>query len=245
MIRHFVSANLDNWSSLLPYLEFAYNNAPQKSTGYSPFYLNYGFSPRTPIAMTLDSFPESKNEAVSTYVEHMQSLWNSAQDAIHEAQTSQAYHANRHRDLNRTFAVGDDVLLSTKGLKVKFLAKNSHKLQPLYIGPFKITQKLSPVSYRLQLPPTLRIHDVIYISKLRPYHAPTTPANSREHILLEDSGTRLYIVEALLRSRSPRGRPTEYLVKWKDFPEHESTWEPRSMLIEDVPELVHDFESRQ
>ena len=245
MIRHFVSANLDDWSHLLPYLEFAYNNAPQKSTGYSPFYLNYGFSPRTPIAMTLDPIPESKNEAVSSYVDHMQSLWNSAQDAIHEAQTSQAYYANLHRDLNRTFQVGDDVLLSTKGLKVKFLARNSHKLQPLYIGPFKITQKLSPVSYRLQLPPTLGIHDVIYISKLRSYHAPATPANSREHILLEDSGTRLYIVDALLRSRSPRGRPTEYLVKWKDFPEHESTWEPRSILMEDVPELVHDFESRQ
>jgi len=30
----------DNWSKLLPFAEFAYNNAPSATTGVSPFFAN-------------------------------------------------------------------------------------------------------------------------------------------------------------------------------------------------------------
>ena len=33
----------DDWSSLLPLAEFAYNNATNKTTGISPFYANKGY----------------------------------------------------------------------------------------------------------------------------------------------------------------------------------------------------------
>ena len=35
----------DNWDSLLPLAEFAYNNAPSATTGISPFFTNKGYHP--------------------------------------------------------------------------------------------------------------------------------------------------------------------------------------------------------
>jgi hypothetical protein len=37
----------DNWVDLLPLAEFAYNNAPSKSTGVSLFFANKGYNPTT------------------------------------------------------------------------------------------------------------------------------------------------------------------------------------------------------
>jgi hypothetical protein len=37
----------DNWADLLPLAEFAYNNAPSKSTGVSPYFANKGYNPTT------------------------------------------------------------------------------------------------------------------------------------------------------------------------------------------------------
>ena len=48
-IRAFINRNRDNWSQLLPYLTFAYNNTPHTATKFSPSYLLYGFHPRSPI----------------------------------------------------------------------------------------------------------------------------------------------------------------------------------------------------
>ena len=39
----------DNWSSLLPLAEFTYNNAPNVTTGVSPFFTNKGYDPAITI----------------------------------------------------------------------------------------------------------------------------------------------------------------------------------------------------
>jgi len=39
----------DNWSELLPLVEFAYNNAPSATTGVSPFFTNKGYHPNPSV----------------------------------------------------------------------------------------------------------------------------------------------------------------------------------------------------
>ena len=44
-----------NWARELPIIEFIINNSPSQSIGYTPFYLNYGYHPITPLDLIRDS----------------------------------------------------------------------------------------------------------------------------------------------------------------------------------------------
>jgi hypothetical protein len=63
------------------------------------------------------------------------------------------------------FAVGDEVLLSTKDIKVK--TAGTHKLLPKWIGPFKVLHCVNEVAYKLTLPSNLKIHPVFHVSLLK------------------------------------------------------------------------------
>jgi hypothetical protein len=49
-----------------------------------------------------------------------------------------------------------------------------------------------------------------------------------------------YIAEKILRHRTRNGQ-LQYLVKWKNYPESQATWEPANRLQEDVPNLVQRY----
>ncbi|MCG8668213.1 MAG: DDE-type integrase/transposase/recombinase, partial [Pseudomonadales bacterium] len=50
---HFVGPRQDEWDELLPYVEFAINNSKAAVTGHTPFFLNYGRHPITPLTWHL------------------------------------------------------------------------------------------------------------------------------------------------------------------------------------------------
>jgi Integrase zinc binding domain/Chromo (CHRromatin Organisation MOdifier) domain len=60
---------------------------------------------------------------------------------------------------------------------------------------------------------------------------------------LPDSTPR-YQLERLVAARSHHGQ-RQLRVRWTGFPPSSDTWEPRSALLEDVPQLVRQFEKRQ
>ena len=66
-----------NWDSLLPSIELTINSLPNSSTGYSPFFLNYGYHPTVPIEL-LKGDEEIKNEAVDNFVIRVQQTWENA-----------------------------------------------------------------------------------------------------------------------------------------------------------------------
>ena len=62
--------NVKSWEILLPTVEMAINSSPNQSTGFSPFFLNYGFEPVTPIQL-LWGDESAKIESVASFIQRV------------------------------------------------------------------------------------------------------------------------------------------------------------------------------
>ena len=100
---------------------------------------------------------------------------------------------------------------------------------PKFIGPFKISDRINEVAYKLQLPDSMSIHNVFHISLLKPYYEDGNYQPPPLPIVMNDKP--YYEVEYIINHRDVRkGKRIErqYLVKWLNYgPEH-NTWEPIS-----------------
>jgi hypothetical protein len=241
MLRAFTSYRQDDWDLHLTAAEFACNNAPNASIGMSPFKVNNGQDPNTPYS-TLDKIPDHI-PAVHDFIEGISNATKRAQDALALAKANQERNANKsRRDVQ--FDEGAQVLVSSAHINLASQAKRpSKKLQHRFIGPYRIIQKVSPVAYKLELPDSLKIHPVFHISNLRPYMSPTTFEHRPVHALPPDPVSmgdhEEFEVEQILDHRTRRNHQ-EYLVKWKGYPEHDTSWEPEGHL-EHASECVTEY----
>ena len=238
MLCAFVNYQQDNWDSCLPTLEFAYNNSKQASTEHPPFFLNYGHHPRTPAAL----LTQTNTPAADDFVLQIQNLTQAAQDALALAQANQEKYANENRT-HMTFALGDLVLLSSAHINLASQQQRpTRKLQNRFLGPYPIMKVISPVTYKLDLPPSMPIHPVFHVSLLKKYNDPSMvpgrPVLERPPPEVVDDAEE-YEVEAILDKRTHR-RKLQYLVKWKGYHESDSTWENEENLA-NSPDLVADF----
>ena len=106
-------------------------------------------------------------------------------------------------------------------------------------GPFEIVKVVSPNVVKLKLPASFKIHDVINVSRVRPYKSPVEGQRVTPPEAVEVEGTPEYEVEGVLNSRLKRGK-LEYLVKWSGYTDDYNTWEPESNL-DNSKEVINDF----
>nr|GEY97498.1 putative reverse transcriptase domain-containing protein [Tanacetum cinerariifolium] len=88
--------------------------------------------------------------------------------AAHDRQKSYA-------DLKRKpmeFQVEDKVMLKVSPWKGVVRFGKRGKLNPRYVGPFKVSERIGDVAYKLDLPKELSIvHNMFYVSNLKKCHA--------------------------------------------------------------------------
>ncbi len=207
-------------------IEFVMNNSPSQSTGYTPFYLNYGYHPVTPMELLRD-VDTTAVEGVSSFVQRLQGTFAKATQYLHRAQERQKLQADQRRR-EQVFYPGNQVLLSTEHLQLK--NANVRKLKKRFVGPFFVTRRIGKVAYELELPRTWRIHPVFHTSLLRPFRTSSwnTPSEPQaEELELEDNTP--YEVERILRWRwkGPSGRRyKEFLVLWTGYSVDDASWIP-------------------
>ena len=167
VLRCVLHADRDHssWESVLPTVEFVINNSPSQSTGYTPFYLNYGFHPCTPADLIRDH-DVTLVEGVNNFVDRMQRNFSIAVKFLNRAKDRMKEQSDRkRRDLR--FSTGDQVLLSTEHLNLKNAPVQ--KLKRRFVGPFFVVRRVGPVAYELELLETWKIHNVFHISLLHPF----------------------------------------------------------------------------
>ena len=71
-LRVFVNCKQDNWAKILPIAEFAYNNAKNASTGYTPFELNCGY--HTKVFFKEDVNLRLRSRSVNKLVKELKEL---------------------------------------------------------------------------------------------------------------------------------------------------------------------------
>ena len=141
-------------------------------------------------------------------------------------------YADRH-GTKCSFEVGDLVFLWFQPYRQSSLKqKGFEKLRPCYYGPYMIIGKVGQVAYELELPEESKIHNVFHVSCLKKVIGQQVVA-SQELPPLDDEGRLATSPEEILqvRERKLRNRVIrEYLVKWKDLPMEDATWENEQVL---------------
>ena len=96
------------------------------------------------------------------------------------------------------------------------------------------------MAYKLNLPPTWKIHPVFHVSNLKRYHRSAEFERTEKPpppILVE--GEEEHEVEAILRHKGTKSRRL-YLVLWKGYPVTEASWEPESHL-RNAPDILENY----
>jgi hypothetical protein len=116
----------------------------------------------------------------------------------------------------------------------------AEKLQPRFFGPYRVSRRVGVVAYELDLPQGSKIHNVFHVSCLkRAIGKHITPIE--ELPPMDEEGQLVLIPEEILevRERKLRKRSIrEYLVKWKNLPVEDATWEGEQLIQETGSELL-------
>ncbi|GJY43609.1 putative reverse transcriptase domain-containing protein [Tanacetum coccineum] len=148
----------------LPSVEFSYNNSYHTSIKAAPFEALYSRKCRSPVCW------DEVGDAQLTGLEIVHETTEKTikiKKRIQAARDKQKSYADRRRK-SLEFQVGDKVMLKVSPWKGVIRFGKRGKLNPHYIGPFKVLDKVGTVAYRLELPDQLsRVHSTFLVSNLK------------------------------------------------------------------------------
>ncbi|GJT45362.1 putative reverse transcriptase domain-containing protein, partial [Tanacetum coccineum] len=139
------------------------------------------------------------------------------------------------------FYVGDKVILKVSPWKGVIRFGKREKVNPRYIGPFKILAKVRTVSYRLELPNQLsRVHSTFHVSNLKQFLSDETLAIPLDEIQVDE---KLQFIEEPVEimdcevKRLKQSRILIVKVRWNSRKGSEFTWEREDQMQKKYPHL--------
>ncbi|GJU16266.1 putative reverse transcriptase domain-containing protein [Tanacetum coccineum] len=213
------------WVNHLSLVEFSYNNSYHASIKAAPFEALYGRKCRSPICwakvgevqLTGLEIVQETTEKVIQIKQRIQSL--------RDRQKSYA-------DLKRKpmeFQAGDKFMLKVSPWKGVVRFGKRGKLNPRYVGPFKVLAKVGVVAYKLELPQELsRVHNTFHVSNLKKCYADEPLVIPLDGLHIDD---KLHFIEELVEimdcevKRLKQSRISIIKVRWNSRRRPEFTLE--------------------
>ncbi|GKD78359.1 putative reverse transcriptase domain-containing protein [Tanacetum coccineum] len=225
MLRACVIDFGNGWVRHLPLVEFSYNNSYHASIKAAPFEALYGRKCHSPVCwaevgqvqLTGPKMVQETTEKVIQIKQRMQ--------AARDRQKS--YTDLKHNLME--FQVGDKVMLKVSPWKGVVRFGKRGKLNPRYVGPFKVLEKVGTVAYKLELPQELsRVHNTFHVSNLKKFYFDEPLAVPLEGLYIDDM---LRFVEEPVEimdreiKRLKQSHIPIFKVRWNSRRGPEFTWE--------------------
>ncbi|GKE60494.1 putative reverse transcriptase domain-containing protein [Tanacetum coccineum] len=237
MLRAYVIDFGKGWVNHLSLVEFSYNNSYHASIKAAPFEALYGRKFHSPVCwaevgqvqLTSPEIVQETTEKIIQIKKRMQ--------VTHDRQKS--YADLKHKPME--FQVGDKVMLKVSPWKGVVHFGKRGKLNPKYVGPFKVLEWVGDVAYKLELPQELsRVHNTFHASNLKKCYADEPLAVPLDGLHFDD---KLQFVEEPVKimdrevKRLRQSRVPIVKVRWNSRRDPEFTWEREDQFRKKYPHL--------
>nr|GEW18887.1 putative reverse transcriptase domain-containing protein [Tanacetum cinerariifolium] len=226
-----------SWDRHLPLVEFSYNNSYHTNIKVAPFEVLYGRKFRSLVCWeevrdAQLTGPKIIHETTKKIIQIKSRI-----QAAHDRQKS-------YTDLKRKsmdFQVGDMVMLKVSPWKGVVRFGKRGKLNPRYIGPFKVLSKVGDVAYRIELPPQLsRVHNTFHVSNLKKCMSDESLVIPLEELRVDD---KLHFMEEPVEvmdreiKQLKRSHIPIIKVRWNSKRGLEFTWKREDQFKQKYPHL--------